>query len=761
VTVDIRRSHWAAALILGLFVVLAVIYSVVAPIFESSDERYHYPVVVNLIRGEGLPVQQAEKPTYWQQEASQPPLYYQLAAALTARVDVSDYPGMLFTNPFAQRGVGVPNAHDNKNMFIHTGAEAYPWQRTTLAVHLMRFFSIVLAAGTVFCTYRLGLMLFPGQPALALAAMAVNAFVPMFLFVSASVNNDNLIIFLASLTLLILVGLIRRGPAGGWVRGVIEMIVLGVLIGLASLSKLTGLGLIPLACLALALARLPRLLENWHTRWRGEALRWAGECLLVVGAAVLVAKDWYLRNLQLYGDPTGLNAMLDVAGRRVAPVGAAQLLGEFQGFRINFWGLFGAVNVFMRPGWIYRVLDAISLLAVIGLIVWLVRSWRSRKLENWREWLVVAAWVAAVFVGLVRWTSLTPASQGRLMFPAIGGLALFLVLGLAWPWPAHIRRWVAWGLPAILLALAVATPFVAIRPTYATPILAAKDIPLTAHAYNATYGGEIRLLAYEVGKSEVRSGQEAPITLYWQALAPMQENYAISLLLLGHEHQFLGNYDSFPGRGNYPTTLWTPGQIVKDTFNVRLVNDAYAPVAATIEVGLYRMSDHVRLPVIDATGAAVGTPIISRIKVAGDSPHDPPTHKTDANLDNRVRLVGYDLPEMQVKAGSELPITLHWQVTNRLAGDYTIFIHLLDAQGQLAGQSDGPPLNDEYPTSFWAPGDSLADAHTLRVKPDAGPGPYRIVAGLYDPATGQRLPVIGGDGKVIGDEIEVATLAAP
>ena len=95
--------------------------------------------------------------------------------------------------------------------------------------------------------------------------------------------------------------------------------------------------------------------------------RWVGDFLLVLVPVILVAGWWYWRNWQLYGDPTGLAVMLEIAGRRPAAPSLATLLGEFQGFRINFWGLFGAVNVLMRPAWIYTLLDLLTLAAVARL----------------------------------------------------------------------------------------------------------------------------------------------------------------------------------------------------------------------------------------------------------------------------------------------------------------------------------------------------------------------------------------------------------
>ena len=59
-----------------------------------------------------------------------------------------------------------------------------------------------MGAVTVWATYALAVLVFPGRPELAVAAAAFIAFLPEFLFISGSVNNDNLAAMLSGLTLL-------------------------------------------------------------------------------------------------------------------------------------------------------------------------------------------------------------------------------------------------------------------------------------------------------------------------------------------------------------------------------------------------------------------------------------------------------------------------------------------------------------------------------------------------------------------------------
>jgi 4-amino-4-deoxy-L-arabinose transferase-like glycosyltransferase len=225
-----------------------VAYSVITPIFEASDEVWHYPVVQYMATGHGLPMQTpVERPGLWKQQASQPPLYYALAALLTAWVDTSDLPSTLRPNPHAAVGIVTPDG--NINLVAHDPArEAWPWRGTVLAVHIARLLSVAMGTATVYLTYRLGQEVFPDRLEIAWGAAAINAFTPMFVFISGSVNNDNLVILLGSLALLIM---IRQGRA--WQadekRLMLGWLILGVVIGLATLTKLSGLGAFSTCCI--------------------------------------------------------------------------------------------------------------------------------------------------------------------------------------------------------------------------------------------------------------------------------------------------------------------------------------------------------------------------------------------------------------------------------------------------------------------------------------------------------------------------------
>ncbi len=467
------------SLIILLFLALGIIYSLVTPVLEASDEFKHYPYIQYVQTHHDLPVLDLDICTWpppddcpWLQDGGQPPAYYVLMAAATSWIDTSDLHEVRWMNGHAF--IGDPSQVCNKNLIVHLPErEALPWRGTVLAVHLIRFLTLGLGAGTVWLTYVLARDLFPDRPGLALGAAALTAFNPMFIFVNASVNNDALAAFVGCLTLLLCVRLVRdglQGPLPLWRYG-----LLGLIVGFFILTKLSGLGaLILLACLLAWLS------------YRRRSLRPLLVGLpVVVGIAVLLSGWWFLRNWRLYGDPAALNIFVAIQGQRAGVPTLRDWLDEFGTFRWTYWGLFGAVNV-MAPRWVYTFFDLLSLVGLAGLIVWAIRRRReeTRFLEKtWfleGLWWIPALWAGILFVSVLRWTWIYFSFQGRLVFPDIAGISVLLMLGLQEcvslatrvlrrqsPVIGHLSFVICHlSFVIVLLIIAAALPFVSIAPEY-------------------------------------------------------------------------------------------------------------------------------------------------------------------------------------------------------------------------------------------------------------------------------------------------------
>jgi hypothetical protein len=110
-------------------------------------------------------------------------------------------------------------------------------------------------------------------------------------------------------------------------------------------------------------------------------------------------------------------------------------------------------------------------------------------------------------------------------------------------------------------------------------------------------------------------------------------------------------------------------------------------------------------------------------------------------LGDSIRLVGYHIDTMQVQPGGTLNLTLYWQTNQRQTGDLVSFAHIFAPEAGLIAQRDDPPLADDYPMHCWLPGEVVAQPITVDIPPDAMPGNYELLAGMYTWPDLTRLPV--------------------
>jgi len=121
---------------------------------------------------------------------------------------------------------------------------------------------------------------------------------------------------------------------------------------------------------------------------------------------------------------------------------------------------------------------------------------------------------------------------------------------------------------------------------------------------------------------------------------------------------------------------------------------------------------------------------------------EPPavTRPADITLGDEIRLTRLSLTET-APAGSILPVELVWTALKKPGADYNLFLQLLGPDGTPVAQHDGPPNAGFTPTSTWPAGQEITDRHGLALSPHLPGGEYQLIAGLYNPLTGERLTV--------------------
>jgi hypothetical protein len=117
------------------------------------------------------------------------------------------------------------------------------------------------------------------------------------------------------------------------------------------------------------------------------------------------------------------------------------------------------------------------------------------------------------------------------------------------------------------------------------------DISITQHA---TFSDQIELLGYDTNLTNARPGGLIQLTLYWRALAEMDTSYTVFTHVLDPVGQSVAQQDNPPVNGTYPTTLWLPGEVITDKYDISLPIDL-PPGDYPIEIGLYIAENGLRL----------------------------------------------------------------------------------------------------------------------------------------------------------------------
>ncbi len=771
-TLSARNGRWFAGATILLFLLLGLAYSLMVPPFETPDEIYHYAFARHLAAGNPLPVQSDDVQGPWEQEGSQAPLYYMAVGWLTSGIDQSDFAAISTLNPRAN--IGDPLFPGNKNRMLYSAA-ALPLQGANLALHIGRWFSLLLGALTLWLTYLTARLAFARPRLLPLFTLLLVASIPQFIFISVSLSNDNLIITASAAVVYWLARLLAKPTRGAEPAKAVspsvapgaqmgtpklylwEWLVLGLLLGVAALSKLQGLGLFLLSALAV-------LILAWTRRDVWLPLR---AFLPVALPAVALAGWWYWRNYTLYGDWSGVGHLLANNGLRSHPLTLAGFWQEFRGLRYSFWGLFGWFNLLL-PTWIYTFLDIVTVVAVAGLLFAAPRRVTAIfKTPYGRVRLLVLLWAALSIALIFYWISQANGSQGRLLFPAMSAFAILLSLGL----DAWLRRLSArWRLatflvlPGLLFACSLFVLTVLLPASYAAPAPVA-SVPTTAKLVDVVYGDQdkITLLALEIPTTRFKPGDYVPITLYLRADKKIKDDYQVFIQLLDDQRAEVGNLTTHTGWGRNPTRLWQAGAIYADTYPVLIEGtiDEHSPLLAQVYIGFVdpktEQSGRLPIPARTQAGAKIDPPFLGQITISpAHLPQlDRPTVQTAGTQFGQViQLSQYDQPqEITATALSTLTVTLLWDAIGTPATDYTAFVHLRDADGKPVANVDRAPAGDRFPTHFWHAGDRILSDYALPLPRALNPGNYDVWVGLYESNSGGvlRLPVTEKAGRTTGD----------
>jgi hypothetical protein len=244
-------------------------------------------------------------------------------------------------------------------------------------------------------------------------------------------------------------------------------------------------------------------------------------------------------------------------------------------------------------------------------------------------------------------------------------------------------------------------------------------------------------------------GEELDLTIYLSTPAKLRDTYSLGVWLVSAvpgDTGRLAGLDTWPGNGNYPTTVWQPGEVIVDRYRLRIPAEVRRAQGWLVQINAYRLGDDVWLPLHYEGGPAGDRAVLGVVRVgASASLAIPEAHRIEPApvFGDSIALRGAD-GEVDPNTRT-IMLSLWWEALASPGADYTVFAHLVSLDGEMVGNGDGPPLGGGFPTTMWEPGDLIQDDHLIQVSPDIDPGTYEIVVGWYDPVSGSRLPSGDGD----------------
>lgn len=750
-----NKTNKYIMLIILAFMVLSVAASVINPIHEATDELRHYRFVQHIVQTGRLPVQGALE---CRTQSHHPPLFYSLGALATFWIDTGqDVCAEPETNPFwnyRQWEVGV----DNKNLYLHKSNEAFPWSGEALAAHLARFVNVLIGAATVYLTWLIGREIWPKRPFLALGGTAFIAFNPMFVYMAGAINNDVIAALSGTAVALACVRLVKdeKGLSRRW------GVVLGLLYGLALLSKFN----------LLALGGTIGAAATW-VAWRRKQWRQWLEVAIIAGlVTALLSGWWFVRNVILYGEPTGVQRLTEMWGMREPSESWGLAFYELKPTWTSLWGRFGYGQIPLPEG-IYIGLMWVIGFSLLGLLIPILLRRKDELKQIGMPLLVLLLNVILGFVVVFYYLLISPAgAMGRFFYPALSSLSILAFYGLS-RWLTLVSQKQSSNLQLLISFLSIFTNFsmacltiVALwgylAPAYARPPSFGEETAVP-NPIAVQFEDFMVLRGYEVSETAVSAGAPLDIDLYWEVLKPPPGEILMFLHLIDNENEtMVVQRDTHPGLGRFPSSQWQAGDRFVDSVRLWLPESTFAPSMATLSMGYYS-SDNYRLNIFTADESSLGTAFdLEAIMLKpwdGSEFGQQYPNPQNVNFGDTTQFLGYTYDQRTLTPGEEITIHTYWQALQDAPGDYKIKFILRDEAGNELASEKSRPQQSNLPATEWVAGQIIADEQQLLIPDHLEPGTYNIELRLEDNDIKKSVSTLALDGHILNNHLSLASIA--
>ncbi len=562
--------------IVTIYVILAVVYSVVVPLGAGPDEVDHLRFINFLVENHHLPTNSYEQTRAGVMSIFSP-LYHVLVATITTWADTAPPPALKVLRYGPREQLVTDYIYARK--FLQTADMEMPYKGTMLLWHLSRFVSVALSLGIVIVTYFIALELFPHKKYLAATAAATIAFLPRFIFISAVVNNDVLVGLLVALSLWLLIKIVKGSDTPQIFIG------LGMLIGL-SLSTKFSVVFIPIV-FVLVLAWVSKSYSNRWLGWTWRVLG-VGVVATIFFGWFLVYIAWYFNEIETLGPVFGvISPLIPQVATNFHPIqliyagvfGNSSTIGSLSEARepftlwlITFFQSFWAEPLPTGHPLSPHIFIVVLLwLGIIGTGLW--RVWRQQKHQQ-QVWMVILLLYVLALVPLILFRyyfsgSIIETAQGRhVALPAASAVGILL----AWGWATFAgptrKKWIVFLLPVFLFGWSVAylffvkTFYPPVLPVYTNPEVVSR----VKNQVGETFADTMELVGYNL---DVQSNRLV-LELMWRSLQYANDDYLIEISLADESGQLQRQWVGHQGGELYPTRAWEPGEVICDTIHLPL-----------------------------------------------------------------------------------------------------------------------------------------------------------------------------------------------
>ena len=282
-----------------------------------------------------------------------------------------------------------------------------------------------------------------------------------------------------------------------------------------------------------------------------------------------------------------------------------------------------------------------------------------------------------------------------------------------------------------------------------------------AHPTRIRFGDAIELVGYDLPWTRTFRTNMMGIDLFFEPLRPLSSTVQLRVETFNTEGQSLELVVQTYADSDAPIETWRLGEVNRLSRYLPIWSTVDAPQAGVFKISWIDVATGQPLPT-----TCDGAPCDAKVgflPIGLDPSTAAPWLRAPAlahfGVDGGIALLHTDAPA-SITPGQIFSMTTIWRQESRQAEDLTMFVHILNEQGEMVAQSDGPMRQGLYPTRLWHIGEVVIETRAMMVRADAQPGNYQLFTGFYQPDTLARVPAkSAGSLAISGQAVAVKQVA--